>query len=111
MNRSTFPIALALALAIAAANAANAAPTSSPSPSPSPAAASTPSAAQAQGPEQQLKTMVVTATRIEQPIAQIGTTVTVVGGDQVQTQKIEHVATALREVPGVQVTQSVGAAI
>jgi vitamin B12 transporter len=106
MNRFTLPIALALALAMAAAHAAHAAPTPSPAPSASPAAAPTPSASQAQAPERKLKTMVVTATRIQQPISQIGTTVTVVSGDEVQTQKIEHVATALREVPGVQVTQS-----
>jgi vitamin B12 transporter len=103
-------LAIALAIALATARAAHAAPTPSaapsPVPSPSPAAAPSPSPAQAQGPEQRLKTMVVTATRIEQPISQIGTTVTVVSGDSVQEQKIEHVSTALRQVPGVQVTQS-----
>jgi vitamin B12 transporter len=101
---------IALVLSLGTANAAHAAPTpaasSSPASSPSPGAAPTPSAAQAQAPEQQLRTMVVTATRIEQPISQIGTTVTVVSGQQVEEQKIEHVSTALRQVPGVQVTQS-----
>jgi vitamin B12 transporter len=100
----------ALMLALGAASAADAAPTPaaapSPAASPSPAAAPTSSAAQAQGQEQQLKTMVVTATRIDQPISQIGTTVSVISGEDAQNQKIEHVSTALRQVPGVQVTQS-----
>jgi vitamin B12 transporter len=106
MNRTTLAIALAIALALSATRVADAAstPGALPSPSPSPAAAPSPSAAQV--PEQQPKTMVVTATRIEQPISQIGTTVSVVSGDSVQEQKIERVSTALREVPGVQVTQS-----
>lgn len=108
MNRKL--VLLALGLALSAATAAAAAPTPaarpSPTPSPSPAASPTPSAAQVETPAQQLKTMVVTATRIEQPISQIGTTVTVVSGEQVQEQKIQHVSTALREAPGVQVTQS-----
>jgi vitamin B12 transporter len=56
--------------------------------------------------ESKLKTMVVTATRIEQPIAEIGTTVSVIDSEQIDSQKIEHVGTALEQVPGVQVTQS-----
>ncbi len=50
--------------------------------------------------------MVVTATRIPQPIGEIGTTITVVEDPQIQAQKIDRVADVLREVPGVQVTQS-----
>lgn len=50
--------------------------------------------------------MVVTATRIETPLSQIGTTVTVVNDHSVQVQKIEQVSDALREVPGVQITQA-----
>ncbi len=50
--------------------------------------------------------MVVTATRIEQPIAEIGTTVSVIDSEQIDSQKIEHVGTALEQVPGVQITQS-----
>ena len=50
--------------------------------------------------------MVVTATRIPQPISEIGTTITVVEDPQIQEQKIQQVANVLRQVPGVQVTQS-----
>ena len=62
----------------------------------------TPSPAQ----ETRLKTIVVTATRVAQPIDQIGTTVTVVPDQQMESQKIQSVATALQQVPGVNVTQS-----
>ena len=55
---------------------------------------------------QKLNPIVVTATRIPQPIGEIGTTITVVEAPQIQEQKIDHVADVLREVPGVQVTQS-----
>ena len=56
--------------------------------------------------EQKLSPIVVTATRIPQPIADIGTTITVVEDPQIQEQKIDRVEHVLREVPGVQVTQS-----
>ena len=55
---------------------------------------------------QKLTPVVVTATRIPQPISEIGTTITVVEDPQIQDQKIDRVANVLREVPGVQVTQS-----
>jgi vitamin B12 transporter len=55
---------------------------------------------------QKLTPVVVTATRIEQPIADIGTTITVVEDSQIQEQKIDRVADALRQVPGVLVTQT-----
>jgi vitamin B12 transporter len=55
---------------------------------------------------QKLNPVVVTATRIEQPISEIGTTITVVEGPQIEAQKIDRVAEVLREVPGVQVTQT-----
>ena len=55
---------------------------------------------------QKLNPVVVTATRIEQPIADIGTTITVVEDPQIQEQKIDRVEDVLRQVPGVQVTQS-----
>lgn len=55
---------------------------------------------------QKLNPVVVTATRIEQPIADIGTTITVVEDPQIQEQKIQRVQEVLRQVPGVQVTQS-----
>src|SRR5260370_4106457 len=56
--------------------------------------------------EQKLNPIVVTATKIEQPLAEIGTTVTVVEKGEVEAQKIDRVENVLREVPGVQVTQS-----
>ncbi len=55
---------------------------------------------------QKLNPIVVTATRIPQPIGEIGTTITVVEAPQIEEQKIQRVADVLREVPGVQVTQS-----
>ena len=55
---------------------------------------------------QKLTPVVVTATRIPQPISEIGTTITVVEDPQIQEQKIQQVANVLRQVPGVQVTQS-----
>ncbi|HEY6394018.1 MAG TPA: TonB-dependent receptor, partial [Candidatus Binataceae bacterium] len=61
---------------------------------------------QSRGDEKKLKPVVVTATRIAEPIAEVGTTVTVVEDQQVEEQKIQDVATVLRQVPGVQVTQT-----
>jgi len=55
---------------------------------------------------QKLNPIVVTATRIPQPIGEVGTTITVVEDPQIQDQKIDRVADVLREVPGVQVTQT-----
>src|SRR5271156_1788766 len=55
---------------------------------------------------QKLNPIVVTATRIPQPIGEIGTTITVVEDPQIQEQKIQLVSDALRQVPGVVVTQS-----
>jgi len=56
--------------------------------------------------EQKLKPVVVTATRIEEPLANVGTTVTVVEDSQIESQKIQSVETVLRQLPGVTVTQS-----
>ena len=65
-----------------------------------------PAATANKGEAQKLNPIVVTATRIPQPIGEIGTTITVVEAPQIQEQKIDRVADVLREVPGVQVTQS-----
>ncbi len=54
---------------------------------------------------QELNPVVVTATRIPQPIGEIGTTITVVEDPEIQEQKIQRVSDVLRQVPGVQVTQ------
>lgn len=56
--------------------------------------------------EQKLPPVVVTATRIPQPISQIGNTITVIGKKKMEAQKIQQVSNALREVPGVVVTQN-----
>ncbi|HTT75480.1 MAG TPA: TonB-dependent receptor [Candidatus Binataceae bacterium] len=56
----------------------------------------------------QLPDVAITATRITQPLSTVGTTITVVHDQQLQEQKIEQVSDALREVPGVEVTQSGG---
>src|SRR5580658_7458482 len=55
-----------------------------------------------------LADVVITATRITQPVGQVGTTVTVINSQQIQDQKIYQTSDALREVPGVVVTQSGG---
>ncbi len=76
--------------------------TATPNPQPSPGTAK-------KGPDktaQTLPVMVVTATRIRQPLSEIGTSVSVVDSQQIQSQKIRDVGDVLREVPGLQVTQS-----
>ncbi len=50
--------------------------------------------------------IVVTPTRMPQPIGEVGVTTSVVSSRRIETQQIQDVATALREVPGVQVTQT-----
>ncbi len=109
MNRLALVLIAAFFLNIACAwGSASADP--SPSASPTPVTSkSQPSAQASPAPSSQetrLKTVVVTATRVEQPISQIGTTVTVVSDEQMQSQKIQNVGTALQQVPGVNVTQS-----
>jgi vitamin B12 transporter len=71
---------------------------------PSPSAAASPGASQNQ--PQKLPPVVVTATRIEQPIDQIGTTISVVEAPEIQKQQIEQVGNVLEQVPGVVVLQS-----
>ncbi len=55
--------------------------------------------------EQQI---VVTANRTEAPLAQIGSSVTVIPGAQLQAEGILWVADALRRIPGITVAQSGG---
>lgn len=77
------------------------------SPAPPPPSAPAKPANQApSGPARELPIVVVTATRIETPLSQIGTTLSVIGDGQIQTQKIEQVADVLRQIPGVELTQS-----
>ena len=74
---------------------------------PTPGAVASPSAAQKQPPSQvqKLPPVVVTATRIEQPIDQIGTTISVVEGNEIRQQQIHPLAAVLEQVPGVVVFQ------
>jgi vitamin B12 transporter len=76
--------------------------TATPNPQPSPGAAK----GSPDKTAQTLPVMVVTATRIRQPLSEIGTSVSVVDSQQIQSQKIDQASEVLREVPGVQVTQS-----
>jgi len=77
----------------------------SPSAAASPAASPAPSPGASQNQPQKLPPVVVTATRIEQPISEIGTTVSVVDQSQIQSQQIQSIDNVLREVPGVTVTE------
>lgn len=63
---------------------------------------------QARKQEKKLPRMVflVTATRMEQPLEDVGTTATVVSAPQIQQQHINSAGDALRQVPGVEITQS-----
>ncbi len=103
-------VATALGASIARAEA----PASAPSPAQTQGRKSAPAKKKAHRPAtpsgkqeaQRLSPVVVTATRIPQPIGEIGTTITVVEDPEIQEQKIQRVADVLRQVPGVQVTQS-----
>src|SRR5579875_401032 len=53
-----------------------------------------------------LSEVVVTATRIRQPLSEIGTSVSVMPGSQMQDQKLGVVAPALQQLPGVEVNQA-----
>jgi outer membrane cobalamin receptor len=70
---------------------------------PSPSAS--PSPASSQNQPQKLAPVIVTATRIEQPVSEIGTSVTVVDRSQFQSQQIQSLDNVLRQVPGVTVMQ------
>ncbi|HKD67517.1 MAG TPA: TonB-dependent receptor [Candidatus Binataceae bacterium] len=50
--------------------------------------------------------VVVTATRIKQPLSQIGTSVSVMPGGQMQDQKLGLIAPAMQQLPGVEVNQA-----
>ena len=52
-----------------------------------------------------LSEVVVTATRIKQPVSEIGTAVSVMPGSEMQEQKLGYVAPALQQLPGVEVNQ------
>lgn len=53
--------------------------------------------------------IIVTATRSETPVAQVGSSTSIIPGDDLQQQGILSVADALRRLPGLAVSQSGGA--
>ena len=55
-----------------------------------------------------LEPVVVTATRTETPISQVGSAITMVTAEDIAARKVYSVADALRVVPGLDVMQSGG---
>lgn len=53
-------------------------------------------------------TIIVSATRIDTPIEQIGSSVSVVSSDEISSMNAKNAQDALRQVPGVQFTQNGG---
>jgi vitamin B12 transporter len=53
-----------------------------------------------------LNEVVITATRIRQPLSEIGTSVSVMPGSQMQDQKLGLVAPAMQQLPGVEIDQA-----
>jgi vitamin B12 transporter len=74
----------------------------------SPQSSAAPSPGAAKNAPTQLPDVSITATQITQPVSQIGQTVTVINSQVIQDQKIQMTSDALRQVPGVEVTQSGG---
>lgn len=70
------------------------------------ATASVPIAALAAAQEQTLPDTVVTATRIETPIEQVGSSVTLITADELERRQIHVVSDVLRDVPSVAVNRS-----
>jgi vitamin B12 transporter len=68
--------------------------------------AHTPAAKASPGGKLPRMVIVVTATRLPEPLGQVGTTTSVVSAATIQAQQISSALDALREVPGVQVVQS-----
>ncbi len=62
----------------------------------------------AASPDAPLPTMVVSATRIATPVAQVGSTVTVITADEIAAQQLRTVTDVLKQVPGLNVVQSGG---
>lgn len=67
--------------------------------------AATSVAAHAQAPTQ-LEEVVVTATRTETPLSQVGSSVTVITGEEIATKGTDQVVEALRGLPGFTVVQT-----
>lgn len=66
-------------------------------------AVSAPTSAQ---PTQTLETVVISGTRTPVPAAEVGSTLTIVTGEELETRQIRIVSDALRAVPGVAVSRS-----
>src|SRR5688572_3000659 len=62
-------------------------------------------AASAQEPRQ-AEPVVVTATKLETPAAEVGAAVTVITGQEIDTRRYPTVDEALRQVPGVEIRRS-----
>src|SRR5260370_42560837 len=103
-----FATALIAPIAHAQTPGAAASPTQTQSPKSAPAKKnpSQPTTPAKKEEAQKLNPIVVTATRIPQPIGEIGTTITVVQDPHIQEQKIDRVAAVLREGPVVPVTRT-----
>src|SRR5262245_64644021 len=61
--------------------------------------------ASAQEPKK-LEPVIVTGTKIETPAEQVGATVTVIDGDEIEQRVYQTVDEALRQVPGVEIRRS-----
>jgi len=59
-------------------------------------------------PVTQLEPLVVTATRTETPIQQVGSAITVITAEEIASRKLDTVADVLRVVPGLDVTRAGG---
>src|SRR5215470_9720813 len=97
--RLMLPVALLMLAGALAAQEPAPAPTQAPPPAQAPSPASAP-------PPRDLDPVVLTATKLETPASQLGASVTVVPGDDVQKYHYESVEDILRTVPGVEIRRS-----
>src|SRR5215470_13402531 len=97
--RLMLPVALLMLAGALAAQEPAPAPTQAPPPAQAPSPGPTP-------PPRDLDPVVLTATKLETPASQLGASVTVVPGDDVQKYHYESVEDILRTVPGVEIRRS-----
>ncbi len=62
----------------------------------------------AQSPDQTLSETVVTASRIATPLIQVGSSISIITGEELEQRQIRLVSDALRSIPGVAVNRSGG---
>lgn len=62
----------------------------------------------AYGDNEEIKTMVITPSRVEQNIQHVGNSITVITKEEIEEKKFQNVSEILRTVEGLQVTQSGG---